>query len=580
MKAKIFLSIFLLISPLTTAIADIRLDKIGTQYIVFSESDGFDNEIYICKKDSGDWLAKEKLTDNDAEDFSPSICLDKDGNPWVVWAGNDGISTSIYSRHWDGKKWSEITQVDSVDLFSDTFPCIVIDSKNIPYVVWSGGDGKDDDIYISSWYGSRWSSEVMVNLDDDSPDLMPIVTEWPNGNGLIISWMGYNGRNYELYYTLYKKGKICDEKGIGIKKTYSFGDCPYFIKSESDSISVCWWERDKCLGVQGDGINWSNEQEIDLRCRDPLILDLLNRLKTPIWIAWCEDGLNQSLRLVPIEKSKVFVTVPRANPYVSYSMFDTSAVCKPRASDRGVEWVDIFISSAYADTVSSPTKYIAFGDSITGDQTGPTYSPKLEQKLNERIGPSTVVNEGVGGERTFEGLDRIDGILNGHSAQYLLLMEGTNDVSYNYSTESIIFNLGQMIDRAVAFGTRPLIAQLTPRLDSLDGRIRDEINPAIVNLATQKEVICVDQYKEMSKDVVRYMSDDKHPNDEGYELMSQIWFNAINDMLNPPEEGNEEGCGAVTLPVYKNNGNGPNLMILAFILVLLFLYRIKLCRSY
>lgn len=577
MKIKGYLIVFtVLLFCLFTASADaelLKLDKVEPLYIVWAEADGEDSEIYICRRNMGKWMKKEKLTDNSTDDFSPCIALDKHYNPWVIWVGSDGISTAIYSRYWNGEAWSNICQVDSVDLYSDTFPGITVSDKNIPYVVWSGSDGRDDDIYISSWNGSRWEPEEIINIDDHSPDLMPILTEQPGGEGLIISWMGYNGRNYELYYTLYSKGKMYDEKVFGFGKTYSFGECPGFIKSATNGVKLCWRERGNWRSVTGNGLNWSDEEDIDLSCKDALIVDLLNRLGTPIWIAWIDTDLRQSFRLLPADTASQGPSETGVNKSKIFTWI----------SNRGLHGLrsilDIFNSNAYADTVSGPTKYIAFGDSITeGNNAVEEYPSRLGTKLNQNIGPSIVVNAGLGGERTFEGVDRIDSVLNEHNGQYLLLMEGTNDVTWHFSTESIIFNLGEIIDRAVAFGTTPLIAQLTPRDDSLDGRTHDEINPAIVNLAAEKNIICVDQYTTMATDKLLYMCDHIHPNEAGYELMSQTWFDAIDLMLNPPDD-NGGGCGSVTLPATRGGDRGVNLGLLFILFVLSLWFRLRLRRT-
>lgn len=235
-------------------------------------------------------------------------------------------------------------------------------------------------------------------------------------------------------------------------------------------------------------------------------------------------------------------------------------------------------------------KYIAFGDSITkgyNSSDGRGYPQKLENTLNIRIGPSTVVNEGINGERTFGGLERIDDVLHTYNAKFILIMEGTNDVndiSAVCSTETIIFNLEQMIDKAVKFGTTPLIATLPPRKDDLDDRVKKDVNPAISRLAQEKGITLVDQYTKMANNKDAYMSDCLHPNDAGYELIAENWFIGINNILNPQEDHNG-GCGVVP-PIYrKNNSKGfynnlcPLWILLILTLFLKRLYKLRLLKK-
>jgi len=240
----------------------------------------------------------------------------------------------------------------------------------------------------------------------------------------------------------------------------------------------------------------------------------------------------------------------------------------------------IIFCSSYCFAVED-NKYIAFGDSITGGVGAHEgYPSRLQRMLTERVTPSTVINEGVAGERTFRGASRIDDVLNAHNAKYILIMEGTNDVSVDYSTETIISNLRQMIDKAINFGTTPLIAGLPPRKDNLDDRVKLDINPAISALAQEKGIIYVDQYTEMATNKNAYMSDYLHPNDAGYELMAEIWCKAIKDnILYPPTDDDNKGCGAVP-PMSRNNSNGlhNNISLLALVVTFLLFLRYKFSK--
>ena len=124
---------------------------------------------------------------------------------------------------------------------------------------------------------------------------------------------------------------------------------------------------------------------------------------------------------------------------------------------------------------------LAFGDSITqgvkidsdgnktgilsppaGVRTSDGYEPELE--LLAQTTPDTVYvyNWGYGGERTNVGLDRIDSALASRRAQYILIMEGTNDILAGISTATTIFNLSQMIVKSRNALVEPILATVTP----------------------------------------------------------------------------------------------------------------------
>lgn len=112
--------------------------------------------------------------------------------------------------------------------------------------------------------------------------------------------------------------------------------------------------------------------------------------------------------------------------------------------------------------------FLAFGDSVTqgyGDTSNPGggYPPRLQRWLRQQGYDATVETHGVGGETTSSGLSRIDSVL-ANGGDFLLLMEGTNDISQRVGIESIRFNLDEMASRAEALGMVAVHATVIPRI--------------------------------------------------------------------------------------------------------------------
>ncbi|HEY4588864.1 MAG TPA: GDSL-type esterase/lipase family protein, partial [Thermoanaerobaculia bacterium] len=104
--------------------------------------------------------------------------------------------------------------------------------------------------------------------------------------------------------------------------------------------------------------------------------------------------------------------------------------------------------------------YFAFGDSITKgigddrpeDQAG--YPPRLQSLLQAAGVSATVVNSGMSGEKTPDGLTRLNNIVlpQTKAGDILILMEGTNDINKAVDIETTIFDLDTMADRARKMG--------------------------------------------------------------------------------------------------------------------------------
>lgn len=558
MKKILLIFIILLMKNYVLAEGDPLFNPYSMEglHYVWAGYDGHDTEIYYSYWDGKKWAGIQQITDNLSNDLSPTLALDKDKNPWIVWSGEDGVSSSIYCRYWDGQRWSSIVQVSEVNIYEDTLPMIAFDNKNIPWVVWCGNDGVDDDIYVSSYSYSKkgWINHGMVNSDDNTPDITPVLC-FDIYNNAVVVWSGYDMGNYQLYFSQ-RQDKIWTNEKVVAKGPFS-DNLPILLKGRDDVIKLLWSQKNRYYKAIWDGQGWSSPGEIQVLIQK----DFFDRLDIntigPGYIVWITDGIPQGMKIFYPDK-----TVKNPQFVVSWI-------------GRILNWVEGEIDpSAVAEV--EPNKYIAFGDSITWGYGAQTegYPPRLERKLNERIGPSIVVNEGLGGETTVGGLERIDEVLRSDNAQFLLLMEGTNDVSRGYSTDTIIFNLGVMVDKTMAYGTTPLLASLTPRIDGWAHYVESVINPAISNLASEKKVTYVDQYTEMNANKESYLIDHVHPNDAGYELMAEIWFKAIDNILNPPGKDDGSGCGAVP-PMYFNKTSGglyKNLEFLfAILLIILFL---------
>ena len=89
---------------------------------------------------------------------------------------------------------------------------------------------------------------------------------------------------------------------------------------------------------------------------------------------------------------------------------------------------------------------LAFGDSLTaGLGAAPTAAyPAVLESLSGR----TVINAGVSGELTEEGLQRLPDLLAEHDPELIILLEGGNDILRNRSHADAKANLSAMIKLA------------------------------------------------------------------------------------------------------------------------------------
>lgn len=223
---------------------------------------------------------------------------------------------------------------------------------------------------------------------------------------------------------------------------------------------------------------------------------------------------------------------------------------------RGASVVLALAAMLTADAASAvDVRYLAFGDSVTAawgfDEDCDCGSPECQQacgyprRLKRLLATAGVdagvINEGLGGERTPEGLSRIDGLLS-PAFNVLLLMEGTNDISHGISPETTAFNLSEMARKAAAKGIETVHATVIPRspqahLDP-DNVINFQLAGDVRDLAFTSDRRLVDPFEVFAAtphlfDELYAASEGDpvgHPNARGFDLLAETYFNALQEI--------------------------------------------------
>jgi lysophospholipase L1-like esterase len=253
--------------------------------------------------------------------------------------------------------------------------------------------------------------------------------------------------------------------------------------------------------------------------------------------------------------------------------------------DEGLSPIMGEYTSDIRDPVGIGDYYVAFGDSITfgvGDDitsddisqdfrnSGGGFPPILNDLLTTAKGyPHTVVNAGVGGEDSSEGLARVQSVIDSHpEANYFLILFGTNDshgtlpvpsgLNENCSPKpcvellspgddgyegSFLDNMQQIIDAVIGSGKMPFLAKVPialgpcstctpfsdPEATPRNALIRD-YNTVIDALAEANGLgiapIDPDFYAYFSANQDEF-TDNLHPDGVGYQSMADLWFNAL-----------------------------------------------------
>jgi lysophospholipase L1-like esterase len=183
---------------------------------------------------------------------------------------------------------------------------------------------------------------------------------------------------------------------------------------------------------------------------------------------------------------------------------------------------------------------LAFGDSITrgvgdGPQPGDTppgtggYPPRLQQLLGV-----TVINDGHSGERTTDGLPRLQRDVNDIHPDYAILLEGTNDLLVGDDPRRAVDGMHSMIEAVGAAGAIPILGTVPPLCCNVESSHPQSATIAYDNdlraLAASSGVDLIDFYsaftggREAAYDPGRgliHSPEGVHPTATGYDVMAE-----------------------------------------------------------
>ena len=162
---------------------------------------------------------------------------------------------------------------------------------------------------------------------------------------------------------------------------------------------------------------------------------------------------------------------------------------------------------------------LAFGDSLTngfGVRDEHSYPKQLENKIGIQV-----INAGVDGEFTSEGLSRLPELLE-HKPNLVILCHGANDILNNVPHKEIKNNLSIMITMIKESRAELLLVGVP------DYYIAGfEVHIIYEELAEELDVILEDNVLTNIVLNSSFQNDFVHPNEKGYQLMADIFMQEL-----------------------------------------------------
>ena len=481
------------------------------------------SRLYVTRWTGLRWAVPETVPMGDSLSAAePALAAGPDGTLWLAWAGFDGVDDEIFASSRTDQGWSTPQRVGSDDQDAALYDCqpqLAVGQDGQPWLVWTGHQaGVDDEIYASRWSEAGWSTEQMVSLDDEALDVEPTLAL--DGQGQ--PWVAWKGRitagassHRRILLSRWEAGSAAwtHEEVVSSPLAWQVDERHAVLAPTQEGAIDLFWEVD---GHAGSALALAH-----LGTSEPVELLLVRSAAPGEAVTWSVTmaGAPVLVWLDPAQGQQATVqSLPLRDGAPLLSSWDGRETSLPPESVDPI-W----------------NRYMGFGDSITrGEYGGFTpYPALLEAKLDSKVQPSESINVGINGERTYAGRNRIAGEVATYLPEYVLIMEGTNDVTGDLPPADVKENLELMVDfvkhQSGVGHVKVMIATLIPRLDGLNNRTNTMNQQAVIPAAAVSGVPLCDQWTAFKAypDWGRFYSDEKHPNQEGLQLLADTFYECL-----------------------------------------------------
>jgi len=204
------------------------------------------------------------------------------------------------------------------------------------------------------------------------------------------------------------------------------------------------------------------------------------------------------------------------------------------------------ISRAQTPSCSAASKFYskdsinvtAFGASTVAGVGGFSFESFLQQNIENCYTGKvvTITNNGVYGETTTQGLVRFPTAIQGRSG-FLLILMGANDAqsiaNKKMKLSETEHNMRYYIEESMKHGLIPILGTIQFYNDKNSQFLRDcnlyvkQINALYKRLAMEYHIYLADINLALGRNFSLYQ-DPVHPNEQGFRLISFVWFDAMN----------------------------------------------------
>ena len=230
----------------------------GSLWVAWLSFVGDRDDVVIRHYSGGKWGNLQWVPGTSGDSFLPQVAVDASNRVWVAWSQQVNSNWDIYARRFDPAKqeWSALERLTR-DPLPDINPRMASNGKGQFALVWQGFRGKNSNIFLKTFDGSKWSADVRVT-NRAANDWEPAVAIDGTGTAW-VAYDSYKNGNYDVFVTSVRDGKINGAE-MPVAATPRFEARPTVAVDTSDRVWVAW---------EAGQPNWAKDNGYEIRSKAP-----------------------------------------------------------------------------------------------------------------------------------------------------------------------------------------------------------------------------------------------------------------------------------------------------------------------
>jgi hypothetical protein len=216
------------------------------------------DDLAIRHYKDGKWSNLQWVPNTSGDSWLPQIAVDASNRVWVVWSQMAGGNWDLYARPFDPatQAWGKLERL-TTDPRPDINPRMVSNGKGEFALVWQGYRGRNSNIFLKTFDGTKWSADVRVTKTAGN-DWEPAVAIDSTGAAW-VTYDSYRGGSYDVFLSKVKGGAV--EGGeITVANTVRMEARATVAVDTTDRVWVAWEEGSP---------NWGKDNGYIIRARQP-----------------------------------------------------------------------------------------------------------------------------------------------------------------------------------------------------------------------------------------------------------------------------------------------------------------------